>query len=96
MAGKERKLEEHIREVTGIEGSSPSALATFYSLQTIAKENYFSNISFFLLYFDVKVLFYHLGRITLEKCKKYKLKKEEADELAELDVSKIIGTPGMP
>ncbi|XP_028412761.1 HIRA-interacting protein 3-like isoform X2 [Dendronephthya gigantea] len=52
MTAKERKLEEHIREVTGIE-----------------------------------------GRFTLEKCKKYKLKKEEADELAELDVSKIIGTP---
>ncbi|CAB4034791.1 Hypothetical predicted protein [Paramuricea clavata] len=33
------------------------------------------------------------GRITLKKCKKYKMRKERADELAALDVSKIIGTP---
>ena len=41
----------------------------------------------------VKIIVFK-GRITLEKCKKYKLKKEEAEEVAELDVSKIIGTPG--
>lgn len=38
---------------------------------------------------------FNLGRITLEKCKKYKLKKEKEDEMAELDVSKIITTSGI-
>ena len=47
-----------------------------------------------MLLFTIIILL-TLGRITLEKCKKYKIKKERADELAELDVDQIIDCSGM-
>ncbi len=34
------------------------------------------------------------GQPSIEKCKKARLKREEAQELAELDVSNIIATQG--
>lgn len=35
-----------------------------------------------------------LGKPSIEKCKKARMKREEAQELAELDVSNIIATQG--
>lgn len=39
-------------------------------------------------------VFYHTGNPTIKKCKKIRMQREEAQELADLDVSNILATKG--
>lgn len=40
-------------------------------------------------------MFFHTGQPSIEKCKKIRKKREQAQELAELDVTNIISTQGI-
>lgn len=39
-------------------------------------------------------MYSHTGQPSIEKCKKARIKREEAQEMADIDVSNIIATKG--
>lgn len=55
----------------------------------------FEFLIFFITQFDdLKLIAFHTGQPTIQKCKKVRMKREQAQELAALDVNNIITTQG--